>query len=219
MINFIELVPKAFRTTDPVDLDRCIEEPLLLEDLIHSNFRLTRNGIGGFDLLEAEHALDLYGKFHAIGLRFCEKKVDVNQDHEKLLRFKFMNFLLGSEIFKDTVENGIKTLIKWMESKEDYHETCHRLKFLLKDQKYQKIALDLFKEGEAHELQIIQHGDARGSNIFFKYAEETKEPINMKLVDFQFSCFFCPFWDLVYFLSQNLKADLLEKNLTNLVGR
>ena len=81
-LNFIEMVPKSFKAKDSVCLDKCIEQPLLLEDVTSSNFRLTGDGIGRFDLLEAEQALESYGKFHAIGLRFCEKEVPDNHDHE-----------------------------------------------------------------------------------------------------------------------------------------
>ena len=83
-----------------------------------------------------------------------------------------MNFFTDNDILVNNIEAGMEIFISWMEDKEDYQDSCQRLKSLLNEGRHKEVALDLFKEGETHELQVIQHGDVSGSNILFKYGQE-----------------------------------------------
>ena len=44
---------------------------------------------------------------------------------------------------------------------------------------------EMFLEGKRHKLQAVLHGDARSNNMLFKYDCEGRQPIGVKLVDFQ----------------------------------
>ena len=89
----------------------------------------------------------------------------------------------------------------------------------MKNRNYLKTVERLFKEGKNHEMQVIQHYDARSNNILFNYAAENTTPMKATLVDFQFSSFFPPFWDLVYFLALSVSSDNLIPNYHSLIKR
>ena len=77
----------------------------------------------------------------------------------------------------------------------------------------------LFKEGKKHELQLIHHGDARSNNMLFKYANDNTTPVEAKLIDYQMTMFFNPFFDLVFFLAISVSADVLIPNYHKLLNR
>ena len=89
----------------------------------------------------------------------------------------------------------------------------------MKDRYYMKTCEKLFKEGQSHEMQVIQHFDARSNNILFKYEEDNITPMKAKLVDFQLSSFSPPFWDLIYFLALSVSSDNLIPNYQSLINR
>ena len=221
-IDFSPFIPKAYNTMEVASLDQnqnLEEEPLILENLCAKGFEFCTNSMSCFDLPHAELTLDLYGKFHAMGMMFHETKVDNDEIANKLFRLNIISIFMENEVHTHNFEEGMRMFINWMEGKADYNDSCERLKSLLNNQRYQEIALDLFKQGAEHEMQVIQHGNARWSNILFKYDENKTSPSEVKIVDFQQLCYFVPFYDIGYFLALDLPASILIENFRQLVGR
>ena len=98
-------------------------------------------------------------------------------------------------------------------------DAVEKVKNELKDRNYAKTCKHIFQEGKSHEMQVIQHFDARSNNMLFNYAADNTTPMKAKLVDFQCSSFFPPFWDLVYFLAMSVSSDSLIANYQTLIER
>jgi len=55
--------------------------------------------------------------------------------------------------------------------------------------------------------------------MLFKYANDNTTPVEAKLIDYQMTMFFSPFFDLVFFLAISVSADVLIPNYHKLLNR
>ena len=188
---------------------------MICEDLSKVGYQIWKDEFNGLDIPHAEIALEAYGKLHALGMVLFEKESLKDENIEKLFNFNPATACMIFEI----VDGALKTFHDWMENNNYGKEAVAFVEEEMKNRNYLKTVERLFKEGKNHEMQVIQHYDARSNNILFNYAAENTTPIKATLVDFQFSSFFPPFWDLVYFLALSVSSDNLVPNYHSLIKR
>ena len=215
--EILKFIPKPLTLPGPMTFNRGIEEPLICENASSLGYKMWKDEFNGLDLAHAEISLEAYGKLHALGLVLFEKKIVEDENFVKLLDVDIIK--LFTSPLMEIVDKGFESFKEWIRNNDNDEETVAKLKHELNDRKYVRTTEKLFKEGKSHELQIIQHGDARSNNILFKYAEDGVTPIDAMLVDFQASGFCHPFFDLVYFFALSLSADVLIQNYHPLLER
>ena len=213
--DILDFIPKPYTLPRPFTFDRGLEAPLIFEDLSKDGYRMWKDEFNGLDIPHAAVALEAYGKLHALGMVLLEKGYVKDEIITKLFNF---NPATACMIFEIN-DKALESFQEWMMKNNYNKEALARLKHEMNDRNYVKTAERLYEEGKTHELQVIQHYDARSNNILFKYKEDNKTPDKANLVDFQFSSFSPPFCDLVYFLALSVSSDDLIPNYQYLIDR
>jgi len=213
--NLLDFIPKPYILHGPVTFNQGLEEPLTCEDLSKVGYRIWKDEFNGLDIPHAEVALEAYGRLHALGMVLFEKGEVKDENIRKLFNFNPATACMIPEI----VEGGLKTFRDWMKNNNYAKNAVEIVEKEMKDRNYLKTVAKLFEEGKSHEMQVIQHFDARSNNMLFNYAADNTTPMKAKLVDFQCSSFFPPFWDLVYFLALSVSSDSLIPNYQTLIER
>jgi len=215
--DILDFIPRPLTLPGQLTFNRGMEEPLTFENLLSSGFRMWKDEFNGFDLAHAEVCMDTYGKLHALGLVLFEKKIVEDENIVKLLDHDIMKLFTAPLL--GIVDKGMEAFRDWMVNNDYEKQSIAKLEHQLSERNYLKTVAKAFEEGKRHELQVILHGDARSNNILFKYESDNKTPVQAKLVDFQSTFFFNPFFDLVYFLALSVSADVLIPNYQTLLSR
>lgn len=216
IVDILDIIPKPFITPGQITFDEVLQEPLICEDLSKLGYRMWPDEFNGLDIPHAEVALEAYGKLHALGMLLLEKGDLKSELIDKL--FNNFNHATSCMMFEIN-DAGLKTFQDWMENNNYSKEAIEKVKHELKDRNYVKTCEEMFIGGKSHEMQVFQHYDARSNNMLFNYASDDSTPVGAKLVDFQFSSIFPPFWDLVYFLALCISSDNLIPNYQSLLER
>jgi len=211
--DILDFLPKSYTLPGPFTFDRGLEAPLIFEDLSKNGYRMWKDEFNGLDIPHAAVVLEAYGKLHALGMVLLEKG-DVKDE----IITKLFN-LNPAFMIIEIKDKALKTFQDWMMKNKFDTDALAKLEHEMKDRNYLKTADRLYEEGKTHELQVIKHHDARSNNIMFKYRADNKTPEKANLVDFQFSSFSTPYWDLVYFLALSVSSDNLIPNYQYLIDR
>ncbi|KAI4466539.1 hypothetical protein MML48_2g00015975 [Holotrichia oblita] len=183
----LNLTPKCYNSNAEES-----REFLLLENLNDLGFKV-------FDkkkLLDEDHILMVlknYAKFHGVSYALKDQRGDVFANlcqiigDDILVLFEHFNFTtmltIALDVLKEHGDGKIDsiTLEKAEESIENFYE--------------------LIKESMNcnHNHTILIHGDCWMNNMQFKYDEQTKKPVDLRLVDFQIARETLPVMDLSYF--------------------
>ena len=190
--DILNFIPRSMTLPGQITFNRGLNEPLTFENLSASGYRMWKDEFSGLDLAHAGIGLETLGKMHALGIVLFEKKLV--EDENKLLNFDMMKMFKGPLL--DIIDKGMTAFKDWMVNNNLENKSIEKLEDELHDRNYLKTVAKLFKEGKRHELQLIQHGDARSNNILFKYANDNTTPVKAKLVDYQMTMFFNPFLTL-----------------------
>ena len=214
--DMLEIFPKPYIIPGHTAFNRGLEEPLIFEHLGNIGYRIWKDEFNGLDIPHTEVALEAYGKLHALGMVLFEK-VEVRD--ENIIKLFNFNPAVASIVSGKIIDEAMKTFIEWMKNNQYAKEVIAKVENEMKDRNYMKTCEKLFKEGQSHEIQVVQHFDARLNNIMFNYEADNITPVKAKLVDFQLSSFFPPFWDLTYFLASSVSSDILIPNYNSFIGR
>lgn len=213
----LDFIPTAFRLPRQLTFSRSIEEPLTLENLRASNYKMIENEIDGFDVAHARLAIEALGKFHALGMVFFSKTNLEDENLKELFDLEMMKMI--TEPLLAFYDDGIKAIVDWTENNAEYGDVAIKLNNLLHERKYLKKVNELFEEGKNDALKVFQHGDARCNNILFKYAEDDLTPVKVKIVDYHLSFCSTPVFDLVFFLVVSLSAETFKHHFDHLMER
>jgi len=213
--DILDFIPKPYILPGPVTFNQGLEEPLTCQDVSKLGYKVWKDEFNGLDIPHAEVALEAYGRLHALGMAIFERGEVEDENVTKLYNFNPATSCIIPEI----VEAGFKTFHDWMENNNYSKEALEKVEKEMKDKNYVKTIQKMYEEGKSHEVQVIQHFDARSNNMLFNYASDNTTPLKAKLVDFQLSSFFPPFWDLVYFLALSVSSDSLIPNYQSLIER
>lgn len=213
--DILNFIPRSMTLPGQITFNQGLNEPLTFENLSASGYRMWKDEFSGLDLAHAGIGLETLGKMHALGIVLFEKKLV--EDKNRLLDFDMMIQFKGPLL--DIIDKGMTAFKDWMVNNNLDNKSIEKLEDELHDRNYLNTVAKLFKEGRRHELQLIQHGDARSNNMLFKYANDNTTPVEAKLVDYQMTIFFNPFFDLLYFLTISVSADVLIPNYHKLLNR
>ncbi|XP_060531858.1 uncharacterized protein LOC132705340 [Cylas formicarius] len=139
--------------------------------------------------------MEAYGKWHATSLALAEQNPKLFEELSNTPKLwpVFGETETYKTIFRQAEENVAKILT-------DNNELDLLRKF---KQKFNGKIYDIWHEIVVLEVgpRVVIHGDCWNNNILFKYEnEEKKNPVGVKLIDFQFSQLASPMMDLSYHL-------------------
>lgn len=167
---------------------------VLLEDLSYKNYKTVSRG-RCLDLKHAELVLQLFAKFHALGLAFKNQKpkefeLAAATLEETYFSEKFRGWYSNFQnqnllpVILDAVEKQLPALY------------LNKLKETISMDFYGKLIECCKNKGP---LAVITHGDTWIPNFLFKYNEDGN-PIDAFIIDFQLTRYASPILDLTFFL-------------------
>ncbi|KAI4466682.1 hypothetical protein MML48_2g00018009 [Holotrichia oblita] len=194
----LNLTPKCYNSNAEES-----REFLLLENLNDLGFKM-------FDkrkLLDEDHILIVlknYAKFHGVSYALKNQRGDVFANLCQTIGDDTM-FLFENVNFKTILSNGLDVLKEYGGAKIDSNSL----------EKVEELIENFYEFIEEtincnHNHKIITHSDCWMNNMQFKYDDDTKKPVDLRLVDFQAVRQTLPVTDLSYFFycSANTQENL-----------
>ncbi|KAK4874389.1 hypothetical protein RN001_013749 [Aquatica leii] len=189
------VAPKAYYlSTQPKNV-------LVLEDLSTLNYKIANRQEG----LNLEHCLlsiEKLAYFHAASLALYEKNPKIMDEYSKGIISRTETFLYMFSIsFQETLD------------------VCKREPSLQKY--YKKINEDIKKKlytstERDSKFNVLNHGDFWCNNLMFQYNEDDSLK-DVLFIDFQFSVFASPFFDLHYFITTSTSLEVKENHVNDIL--
>uniref|UniRef100_A0A1B6F250 CHK kinase-like domain-containing protein n=1 Tax=Cuerna arida TaxID=1464854 RepID=A0A1B6F250_9HEMI len=173
---------------------------IVLEDLKPDYF--VADKIKQLDLTHSKLVYITLAKFHAAA-------VAIYHEEPKLIE------AVGGECFyieggplQKWIEYGCKALGEYLNEVEGCKEYADF--FLSRADNIWKLAIEGTKPKPGR-FNVLNHGDVWVNNMMFKY-NANKEPIDVKLLDFQISRYSTPVFDLLYFMYTSANDDVRDNH-------
>jgi len=215
-VSMMDFVAKSFPLHGDLSFSRGYEEPLVLENLSASGYRMWPDEFNGLNVNHVMLCMETYGKLHGLGMVLLDKNMITDDNLNKLLNMDITT--LYTDLIQDMVDKGMANFIVWLsENKEE--ESKHKLECLLKERNYMKVLKNSVENGKEDEMRTIVHGDARSNNFMFKYGSDNETPLRMVLLDFQATIKFVPFYDLLYLFTTSVSDSILLANYSSFISR
>uniref|UniRef100_A0A182J9E2 CHK kinase-like domain-containing protein n=1 Tax=Anopheles atroparvus TaxID=41427 RepID=A0A182J9E2_ANOAO len=172
-------------------------EVIVLEDLVTSGYRMA-NRQEGLDRAHTETVLDHLAKFHAASAVYCESgpplPTVLTQSYSDLQMAKKTD-----ELFRPSLDSLFEYMKGWdfaEEYTQDLELVSRRIYQLLVD------TWAVNTEG----FNVLNHGDAWMNNMLFSHENGTVAQV--AFVDYQFSAWGSPVFDLIQFLFSSVSHSL-----------
>ncbi|CAH1399051.1 unnamed protein product [Nezara viridula] len=181
---------------------------MIFEDLTEKGFRLAKRQTP-FDLEHASLVLWNLGRFHGMSKILEQKGVFSRSD------FKPCSYTVNKQVQECFFYHGLRALSKAMEDSwgSSWHTIAQHIKMPLDTIRKRMAELGTIDDTK---FNTLNHGDCWCSNILFKY-DWKKRPVSLRFIDFQESHYGTPGWDIHFFLSMSVDANVRRNHLEDLL--
>ncbi|XP_063221341.1 uncharacterized protein LOC134530448 [Bacillus rossius redtenbacheri] len=166
---------------------------LIVGDLAAERFRMAKRQ-EGLDLDHCKILMKTLGRYHATSVALHDINPSIVES--------FKENMFTEESSKDFVSNFTKMAIDSVTDMVRSWPECG-VRMAGKLETLSSITHDIVKEQlrpDGNRLNVLIHGDLWVNNMLFKYDEETGDVHEVRLVDFQMSCYASFAMDLQYFI-------------------
>ncbi|KAH8232365.1 hypothetical protein KR032_004872 [Drosophila birchii] len=194
---------KIFPTAIFVDRDRMA---IIFEDLSVAGYVMADR----VRRLNEEHThliLRKLAKFHAASAVLNEREKGCLEGYDRGFFNKYTNAYSGYFV------GGLLAAARWMSKVPKLAHYGEKL-FALAPH-YMDIGKECF-EPTAGQVNVLAHGDVWTNNVMFKYDQQTGRPVDVLLIDFQYSFWGSPCIDLHHFFNTSLKEPLRREQQNGL---
>ncbi|XP_055710056.1 uncharacterized protein LOC129805836 [Phlebotomus papatasi] len=181
-------------------------EAIIFQDLVPRGYRIV-DRTTRLDLPHAEMVLSKLARMHAASVVLGQSDPDIADNFSGGLLSQSNSGI--SRIFLTNLDALIEEIDKW----DKFEKYALKLKKIRKD--FSQRGIDAYKPSERF-MNVLIHGDLWTNNVLFKYNSKN-EPIDVLLVDLQFSCWTSPAVDLLYFFHTSLQEDIRQTKIDHLV--
>ncbi|XP_075146904.1 uncharacterized protein LOC142221192 [Haematobia irritans] len=171
---------------------------LIFEDLNEHNFEMA-DRIKGLDMDIAKIVLRKLAKMHACSAVLNQREKGCLEHYNKGIFNRHTD--VYAPCFVGFFEACIRMVAQWSE----YRDLTAKLKSLVP--LYMELNKQVFDPIETH-LNVFAHGDLWTNNILIKYDKENRKPLDVIIIDFQYSAWTSPAVDLHYFLNTSMQEDI-----------
>uniref|UniRef100_A0A1Y9H2E8 CHK kinase-like domain-containing protein n=1 Tax=Anopheles dirus TaxID=7168 RepID=A0A1Y9H2E8_9DIPT len=172
-------------------------EVIVLEDLSISGFRMASRQ-EGLDKAHVETVLDHLAKFHAASAVYLDDGKSLPKELNEASKNRKMA-AKTDELFAPSLDSMFKYMKEW-DFAADYIEDLEKV-----SRQIYRLLVDTWTI-DTDGFNVLNHGDAWLNNMLFAYDNESVQRV--ALVDYQYSAWGSPVFDLIHFLFSSVQADL-----------
>ncbi|XP_033167217.1 uncharacterized protein LOC117145611 [Drosophila mauritiana] len=196
---------QIFAETMAVDIDN---SALIFEDLNARGFVMP-DRLVGLDQKLARIVLRKLAKMHATSAVLNERENHILESYD---RGFFNRYTDNYEpAFVGMLQAATRRVAQW----PGYEKYAEKLKALVPI--YMELGKRIFDISPGH-INVLAHGDLWTNNVLVKYDKQTGEPIDVVIIDFQYTAWGSPALDLFYFMNSSLEFDLHQNHQEQLIA-
>ncbi|XP_039493860.1 uncharacterized protein LOC120453296 [Drosophila santomea] len=196
---------QIFAETMAVDVDN---SALIFEDLNARGFVMP-DRLVGLDEKLARIVLRKLAKMHATSAVLNERENHILESYD---RGFFNRYTDNYEpAFVGMFQAATRRVAQW----PGYEKYAEKMEALVPI--YMELGKKIFDISPGH-INVLAHGDLWTNNVLVKYDEQTGEPIDVVIIDFQYTAWGSPALDLFYFLNSSLEFDLHQNQQEQLIA-
>ncbi|KAM7361436.1 uncharacterized protein ACRADG_011917 [Cochliomyia hominivorax] len=195
------LFPNVFH----VDYKR---QALIFEDLTVEGYVMA-DRIARLDMDHIKLVLRKLAKMHATSAVFNERS---SESLEKYDRGFFNKY---TDTYKTFFVNAFLYCARYLQKLNDENSRKYAQKIFTLAPHYMELGRRTFAPTPGH-VNVLVHGDVWTNNVMFKYCPQTGRPIDVLIIDFQYTFWGSPTLDLHYFFNTSMKEPLRRYHLDEL---
>ncbi|XP_075145286.1 uncharacterized protein LOC142220182 [Haematobia irritans] len=195
LLEEIQDEDKLFATVLYTDYKR---QALVFEDLCEQGYVMA-NRLQGLDMDHTLLILRKLAKMHATSAILNERDRGSLEGYDRGFFNKY------TETYKTYFVETFKACARYLEKYADLQYYANKIYAL--EPYYMGMGLRCF-EPLPGEVNVLAHGDVWTNNVMFKYDEISQKPIDVILIDFQYSFWGSPTLDLHHFFNTSLQESL-----------
>ncbi|KAM7361448.1 uncharacterized protein ACRADG_012008 [Cochliomyia hominivorax] len=188
---------RLFPTAFHVDYKR---QALIFEDLTVEGFVMA-DRIARLDMDHIKLILQKLSKMHATSAVLNERNSGCLEKYDRGFFNKY------TDTYKTFFVNNFLCCARYLQQLNDEDSHLYSQKMFAMAHHYMDIGRRCFTPTEGH-VNVLAHGDVWTNNVMFKYCAKTGQPIDVLLIDFQYSFWGSPTLDLHHFFNTSIKEPL-----------
>ncbi|XP_052846781.1 uncharacterized protein LOC128258859 [Drosophila gunungcola] len=196
---------QIFAETMAVDIDN---SALIFEDLNARGFVMP-DRLAGLDLKLARMVLRKLAKMHATSAVLNEREDGSLEGYDRGFFNRYTENYAPA--FVGMFQAATRRVAQW----PGYEKCAEKMEALVPI--YMELGKRIFDITPGH-INVLAHGDLWTNNVLVKYDKETGEPMDVIIIDFQYTAWGSPALDLFYFLNTSLEFDLHQNHQEQLIA-
>ncbi|GJQ76124.1 hypothetical protein Trydic_g1872 [Trypoxylus dichotomus] len=190
------------------------QEVVIMEDVKFNGFTL-RNRKLTLDFEHVKLVLKTYGKLHAISYAIKDQEPELFDRLKKNMVESFVNEL-PKEAFSAREEQFCARSLEVLDRDPTKYDLERKIFSKYKERSFDYI-LETLRRSYEDPYSVFGHGDSWVNNIFYKYEDKDHPdlPTELCLIDFQFSRFGSPAFDLSYFIFVSTEKSLRDQHFND----
>lgn len=186
---------QIFAETMTVDRQK---SALVFEDLNERDF-LMPDRLQGLDMYTTKIVLRKLAKMHACSAVLNEREPHCLEHFDKGMFNRHTE--VYAPCFVGCFEACTRRVAQWPEFKDLHQKLVELTPF------YMELGKRVFDPLPSH-LNVFAHGDLWTNNVLVKYDKKTKKPLDVIIIDFQYSAWTTPAVDLFYLMNTSLTEEM-----------
>ncbi|XP_061393307.1 uncharacterized protein LOC133328777 [Musca vetustissima] len=186
---------QIFAETMTVDREKSV---LVFEDLNERDF-IMPDRLQGLDMETTKIVLRKLAKMHACSAVLNERQPHCLEHYDK--GFFNHHTEVYAPCFVGCFEACTRRVAQWPEFKHLHKKLVELTPF------YMELGKRVFDPLPSH-LNVFAHGDLWTNNVLVKYDKKTKKPLDVIIIDFQYSAWTTPAADLFYLFNSSLTEEM-----------
>ncbi|XP_023305293.2 uncharacterized protein LOC111687109 [Lucilia cuprina] len=197
LLKEIDDMEQLFPTVFYVDYKR---QALIFEDLTVQGYVMA-DRIQRLDMDHIKLVLCKLSKMHATSAVFNERGSGCLEKYDRGFFNKY------TDTYKTFFVNSFMACARYLQQLDDTNSRKYAKKIFALEPYYMDLGKRCFAP-TVGDVNVLVHGDVWTNNVMFKYCTKTGKPIDVLIIDFQYSFWGSPTLDLHYFFNTSIKEPL-----------
>jgi len=169
------------------------------------------------DLQHTVAVVEALGSYHALSMALLNGPGVKNEILNDLINLDLREILTEGIIAM--ANHGMDTFQAWMEASKQDQDNIRKAHQIRANNKWIELMMEIYDARDDFPYNVITHGDSRANNFMFRYSNDKKTPVDVKMLDFQTSFRLGIFYDLLYFMFTSVSSSVLIPNYDHIIKK